>query len=654
VCFHTSRRRRRRKRSTALLDKGKSINEVSGNHLRQRREAIYSPFAFNFSNYKDPFCCTPFQPIPPTGSPNENIACEQLIREDDPFDLENIVCSPKANAFNPCLDLLGESNALRSLIWLVVILALSGNLMVIVVFLGYLGIVRKSDQDFFTVHFMYFNLALSDFLMGWYLFIIAVEDADTKGEFYLTDIVWRTGHGCKFAGFIAMLSTFVSVYVLVVITLERTYTIVKVFNRRKLTKISTMVIMGIGWALGFIYAMLPLVGMSDYETVAICLPFNVQGPEDRTYIVFFLLATGLAFIFIAVCYIIIFQQIFCNSRKITPVIEKSRRAADVKVAVRILILIFTNFVCWFPIALVSLTAVFNRSIVNNLEFARWAVVFIFPFNACLNPYLYSLTTRIFKDRMFILLSKCGLCKKRAQNIRNARAGLAPSFSSKTGSTSGISGTTFATKLRSFSLISQSSTINLLGKMDRRSSVNSQLNGNGEIHRLNLLSQNGRRTSNVSSISSEDLSNSRRGSTFSSGSIDNLLGTSHCNTGYQSSGSLELNGGRSSLVAIVEGGQSRSRAKLSASSLGALPEEVELQSEAIVEEGMIKVNPAFEDEEDDGESIAKRDDEGPNVMNRAEEEVNNEAEVIANMHLDSDEWKSEKGRDSQSECSQNSS
>ena len=658
ICYHRTGRKRRKKRSTTLFGEEKLTGEASENHRRQRRNSfslLDSPFAIYFPNYSDPFCCTPESR--PVVLPIDVLTCATVVRESNIVDLEKLKCSPQEDPFNPCTDLLGASDGLRVAIWLVVILALLGNFLVIVVFLGYSVVVRKTDQDFFTVHFMYFNLALSDFLMGWYLFIIAVKDADTKGEFYLTDISWRTGHGCRFAGFLAMLSTVVSVYVLLVITVERTYTIVKVFNRVKLTKLSTSVIMGIGWVLGVFFAMLPLVGMSDYETVAICLPFNVQGPEDRTYVVFLLLVTGIAFIFIAVCYGIIFQQIFCNPRKISPAAENSRRATDVKVALRILILVFTNFICWFPIALVSLTAVFGKSLVHNLEFARWAVVFIFPVNACLNPFLYSLTTRTFKDRLLILLNKCGLCKKRARKIRAARVGLAPSFSSKTGSTSNTSGTTFVTKLRSFSLTSQSSTLSLLGRMNRRTSEASQLNGTGEIHRLNLLSHNGRRTSNVSSVSSEDFPNSRRGSAFSAGSNDNLLGTSHCNQGFLSSGSTEL---RSSLVAMAEGGQGRSRSKLSAGSLGALPEEVELPVEAIVEEGMIKVNPAYEDdEENDQEDTERRDDGGESsVITIKEEEESSDAVVITNtivIHVNTDQSKDkEKQQDSRSEDSQSSS
>ena len=61
----------------------------------------------------------------------------------------------------------------------------------------------------------YANLASADLLMGICLLTIALVDAITLGHFSEDDVEWRTGPGCRFAGFCAITSTMVSVYTLV-------------------------------------------------------------------------------------------------------------------------------------------------------------------------------------------------------------------------------------------------------------------------------------------------------------------------------------------------------------------------------------------------------------------------------------------------------
>ena len=85
-------------------------------------------------------------------------------------------------------------------------------------------IVRRTKINLFIMHFFYANLASADLLMGICFLTIALVDAITLGHFSEDDVEWRTGPGCRFAGFCAITSTMVSVYTLVVITAERLYT----------------------------------------------------------------------------------------------------------------------------------------------------------------------------------------------------------------------------------------------------------------------------------------------------------------------------------------------------------------------------------------------------------------------------------------------
>ena len=94
------------------------------------------------------------------------------------------VCLPLEDPFNLCEDFLGRDHVLHSFIWIVIMLALVGNFLVILVFLGYTVIIKRTKVKLFVVHFFYFNLAIANFLMGIYLLTIAIQDVSTLGNFF--------------------------------------------------------------------------------------------------------------------------------------------------------------------------------------------------------------------------------------------------------------------------------------------------------------------------------------------------------------------------------------------------------------------------------------------------------------------------------------
>ena len=243
-----------------------------------------------------------------------------------------------------------------------------------------------------------------------YLLTLASFDAHTMGHFSEYDVEWRTGPGCGFSGFCAIVSTMVSVYTLVVITSERLYTITFVMRRQQITKLFAVVVMAFGWLFGIIMGMLPLVGVNRYDLVVVCLPFDTTSSSALTYIVFLLIITGLAFIYIAISYGIIFYWIIVKRKLVrSGGNPKKQWKTDLHMSLRMFILVVTNFICWFPIALVSLTAAFGVPLHGiNVTTAKIFVVFVFPLNACVNPFLYTLTTRMFKENFLLLLSKCGI------------------------------------------------------------------------------------------------------------------------------------------------------------------------------------------------------------------------------------------------------
>lgn len=85
---------------------------------------------------------------------------------------------------------------------------------------------------------------------------------------------------------------------------------------------------------------------------------------------------------------------------------------DTKIAKRMALLVFTDFACWAPIAFFGLTAVAGYPLIS-VTHAKFVLVFFYPLNSCANPYVYAISTKQYQRDFSILISRYGLCKKRA-------------------------------------------------------------------------------------------------------------------------------------------------------------------------------------------------------------------------------------------------
>ncbi|OQR69165.1 thyrotropin receptor-like, partial [Tropilaelaps mercedesae] len=307
-----------------------------------------------------------------------------------------ITCLPTPTPFMPCEDLFGWWT-LRCGVWVVFLLALLGNgLVVVVLSFG------RSKID--VPRFLVCNLAMADFLMGIYLGFLAVVDASTLSEFKFYGVAWQTSFGCQLAGFLGVLSSELSVYTLAVITMERNYAITHAMhlNKRLSLKHATY-IMSVGWSFAFVMALLPLFGVSDYRKFAVCLPFETEDRASLLYVVFLLAVNGLAFLILMGCYL----KMYCAIRG-----SQAWNSNDSRIAKRMALLVFTDFLCWAPIALFSLTALSGVHLIN-LEEAKVFTIFVLPLNSCANPFLYAIFTKQFKR-------DCVLICKRIEESRVTR------------------------------------------------------------------------------------------------------------------------------------------------------------------------------------------------------------------------------------------
>ncbi|XP_022241132.1 leucine-rich repeat-containing G-protein coupled receptor 5-like [Limulus polyphemus] len=307
-----------------------------------------------------------------------------------------VKCIPKPGPFMPCKDLF-DWWTLRCGVWIVFLLAMLGNGVVVIVLLF-----GRSKMD--VPRFLVCNLAVADFFMGVYLGMLAVVDASTLGEFRVFAIAWQTSVGCQIAGFLGVLSTELSVYTLSVITLERNYAITHAMHlNKRLSLKHAGYIMICGWIFALAMALMPLFGISDYRRFAVCLPFDTKLAASLSYVVFLILINGVAFLILMGCYL----RMYCAIRG-----SQAWNSNDSRIAKRMALLVFTDFICWAPIAFFSLTAVSGLNLVS-LEEAKVFTVFVLPFNSCANPFLYAIFTKQFKK-------DCVLICKRIEESRVTR------------------------------------------------------------------------------------------------------------------------------------------------------------------------------------------------------------------------------------------
>ncbi|XP_005151899.2 lutropin-choriogonadotropic hormone receptor [Melopsittacus undulatus] len=312
-----------------------------------------------------------------------------------------LTCTPEPDAFNPCEDILGYS-FLRVLIWFINILAIAGNFTVLLVLI-------TSHYKLTVPRFLMCNLSFADFCMGLYLLLIASVDAQTSGQYYNHAIDWQTGSGCSAAGFFTVFASELSVYTLTVITVERWHTITYAMQLdRKLRLRHAVPIMLGGWIFSILIAVLPLLGISSYMKVSICLPMDIETGLSQAYILLILVLNVVAFIVICACYIKIYTAVQ------NPELVAANK--DTKVAKRMAILIFTDFTCMAPISFFAISAAFKVPLITVTN-SKILLVLFYPVNSCANPFLYAIFTKAFRRDFFLLMSKLGCCKSRAELYR---------------------------------------------------------------------------------------------------------------------------------------------------------------------------------------------------------------------------------------------
>uniref|UniRef100_A0A452UU51 Relaxin family peptide receptor 2 n=2 Tax=Ursus TaxID=9639 RepID=A0A452UU51_URSMA len=311
------------------------------------------------------------------------------------------ICMPLTDGISSFEDLLAN-NILRIFVWVIAFITCFGNLFVI----GMRSFIKAEN----TTHATSIKiLCCADCLMGVYLFFIGFFDIKYRGQYQKYALLWMESLQCRFMGFLAMLSTEVSVLLLTYLTLEKFLVIVFPFSNIRPGKWQTSVILICIWIVGFLIAVIPFWNEdyfgNFYGKNGVCFPLYYDQTEDigsKGYSLgIFLGVNLLAFLIIVFSYTIMFCSIKKTALQTSEV--KNHIGREVAVANRFFFIVFSDAICWIPVFVIKILSLFRVEIPGTIT--SWIVIFFLPVNSALNPILYTLTTSFFKDKLKQLLHK---------------------------------------------------------------------------------------------------------------------------------------------------------------------------------------------------------------------------------------------------------
>ena len=236
--------------------------------------------------------------------------------------------------------------------------------------------------------------------MGIYLTMIGTSDVLYRGQYLWQDRIWRSSTMCTVAGYLSFVSSEVSALRIFLVTVDRFIALSFPFSKFCFRSRSAVVASGLAWLSGVILAAVPLFSIfshwSFYGHTGICIPLPVvrKAFRGQTYsfgtIIIFNLALCIA---ISLGQLSIYWSIRSNAMETVGPTSTSR---DLTVARRLITVVVSDFLCWFPIGVLGLMANSGTPVPGEVNVAM--AIFVLPLNSALNPFLYTFNMLMEKRR----------------------------------------------------------------------------------------------------------------------------------------------------------------------------------------------------------------------------------------------------------------
>ena len=202
----------------------------------------------------------------------------------------------------------------------------------------------------------------------------------------------------QLAGILSLISNEVSAFTICLITLDRFIVLRFPFTQTRFRPTSALVASVICWMVGILVALFPLLVPSwrIYGQSGVCVPLPVtrkRYPGHTYSFSIFIVLNFILFILVALGQIGIFLAV----RETSKSMEKGKsKPMDMRLAYRLVSIVVTDFLCWFPLGLLGLLAWRGVAVPGEVNVAM--VTFVMPLNSALNPFLYTLNMVLEKRR----------------------------------------------------------------------------------------------------------------------------------------------------------------------------------------------------------------------------------------------------------------
>ena len=321
---------------------------------------------------------------------NFKLCCRQNL----PDNFNPKFCFAPRDEVSSCEDLL-RSNVYRYCLWVICLMSVGGNATCLFFRLFVQKNATKSGFNLFVV-----NLSAADLLMGLYLAVIGSADLTYRGQYLWFEAAWKGSAMCRAAGFLLLLSSETSIFVICLITLDRLLAIRFPFLNLRFNVKSAAIACALTWVLNFLLGLIPLLPSTAhwkfYEQSGICFPLPITRKTFKGWEYSFgimIVFNFTLFLVIAVGQTLIYLSIRRNSME---GISTTKKSQDLIIARRLLSVVLSDFMCWFPVGLLGLLAARGTPIPGEANVAM--AIFFVPLNSALNPFLYTFNMVMEKRR----------------------------------------------------------------------------------------------------------------------------------------------------------------------------------------------------------------------------------------------------------------
>uniref|UniRef100_A0A3B4DTD3 G-protein coupled receptors family 1 profile domain-containing protein n=1 Tax=Pygocentrus nattereri TaxID=42514 RepID=A0A3B4DTD3_PYGNA len=236
----------------------------------------------------------------------------------------------------------------------------------------------------------YLSLAVSDFIFCSFLPLGIVDVIKNNWIFGLFI--------CKSVFFIMYLIWFSSIFLLVIISVDRCVVVMfPVWAQNKRTLRKALVIVVLAWIFSAALSLPTIIfaDQDDHQETKLFF-YNYSNNQELTADVTcdFIIGFVIPFLLIVICYVVII-------RKLKPTqMTKSKKPFKIMTA-----LVATFFTCWLPYHIFALMELNYKKYDNFLITGATVVLILANASSCLNPLLYAFMGKDFKRQCYSLLTK---------------------------------------------------------------------------------------------------------------------------------------------------------------------------------------------------------------------------------------------------------